>query len=112
MQGNDLVPFHFVVFSASSFRTLHHRSGLPAVSCAKCTEGSAHEHTGPAEAIRLSLRDGVTVSSALSLVTGLSCHHRPREALLLTNLAPASGRQDHTASPSAIACARQSQLSR
>jgi len=42
-----------------------------------------------------------TAYSALSLVTGLSCHHHPREVLLLANLTPASGRQDHTASPSA-----------
>jgi hypothetical protein len=32
-------------------------------------------------------------------VTGLSCHHRPRR--LPANLTPASGRQDHTTSPSA-----------
>jgi hypothetical protein len=43
----------------------------------------------------------LTVSFALSLVTGLCCHHRPQEALLLENLTPASGRQDHTTSPSA-----------
>src|SRR5450756_3085087 len=42
-----------------------------------------------------------TAYSALSLVTGLSCHHRPQEILLPANLTPASGRQDHTASPSA-----------
>ena len=43
----------------------------------------------------------LTVSFVLSLVTGLSCHHHPQEALLLKNLTPASGRQDHTTSPSA-----------
>jgi hypothetical protein len=42
----------------------------PAVSRAKCTSKCAHEHTGSAEAIRHSLRDGFTVSFALSLVTG------------------------------------------
>ncbi len=42
-----------------------------------------------------------TAYSALSPVTGLSCHRRPREVLLPANLTPASGRQDHTASPSA-----------
>src|ERR1700750_2786760 len=42
-----------------------------------------------------------TAYFALSLVTGLSCHHRPQEAELLKNLTPASGRQDHTTSPSA-----------
>ena len=43
----------------------------------------------------------LTVSFALSPVTGLVCHRRPQEALLLKNLTPASGRQDHTTSPSA-----------
>jgi hypothetical protein len=42
-----------------------------------------------------------TAYSALSPVTGLSCHRRQREVLLPANLTPASGRQDHTASPSA-----------
>ena len=66
-----------------------------------CNKKHGGRTTGSTEAFRLSLRDGVTVSSALSLVTGLSCHHHPRQLLLLANLAPASGRQDHTASPSA-----------
>src|ERR1700682_5388246 len=42
-----------------------------------------------------------TAYSALSPVTGLSCHRRPREVLLPANLTPASGCQNHTASPSA-----------
>src|ERR1700688_2749243 len=42
----------------------------------------------------------VTAYSALSPVTGLSCHRHPRKVLLFANLTPASGRQDHTASPS------------
>src|ERR1700687_3126598 len=42
-----------------------------------------------------------TAYSALSPVIGLSCHRHPREVLLPANLTPASGRQDHTASPSA-----------
>jgi hypothetical protein len=37
----------------------------------------------------------------LSPVTGLSCHRHQREVLLLANLTPASGRQDHTSLPSA-----------
>ena len=40
---------------------------------------NAHEHTGSAEAIRPSLRNGFTVSSVLSPVTGLSCHRRHAE---------------------------------
>jgi hypothetical protein len=83
----------------------------PAVSCAMCTRKCAHEHTGPAEAIRLSLRDGFTAYFALSSVTGVLatviCGR-----LLPRNLAPAPGRQDHTTSPYAISHARQSQLSR
>ena len=74
---------------------LHPRSRVP-----RKTE-NAHEHTGEAEAIRPSLRNGFTAYSALSLVTGLSCHHHQPEVLLPANLTPASGRQDHTASPSA-----------
>ena len=42
-----------------------------------------------------------TAYSALSPVTGLSCHRHPREVLLPANLTPASGYQAHTASPSA-----------
>jgi hypothetical protein len=43
----------------------------------------------------------LTVSFALSPVTGLSCHRRLRKSPS-ANLTPASGRQDHTTSPSAI----------
>jgi hypothetical protein len=46
----------------------------------------------------------LTVSSALSPVTGLVCHRRLR--VVLANLTPASGRQDHTASPSASCSVR------
>jgi hypothetical protein len=35
----------------------------PAVSCANCAKKCAHEHTGEAEAIRLSLRDGLRLTS-------------------------------------------------
>jgi hypothetical protein len=49
---------------------------------ARCTRGlacnlhkrNAHEHTGSAEAIRHSLRNGFTAYSVLSPVNGLSCH--------------------------------------
>ena len=44
----------------------------------------------------------LTVSFVLSPVTGLSCHRHPRK-LSFANLTPASGRQDHTTSPSASA---------
>jgi hypothetical protein len=39
---------------------------------------NAHEHTGSAEAIRPSLRNGFTAYFALSPVTGLSCHRHQR----------------------------------
>src|ERR1700682_1373766 len=42
----------------------------PAVSCAMCTKRCAHEHTGSAEAIRHSLRNGFTAYSVLSPVIG------------------------------------------
>jgi hypothetical protein len=44
----------------------------------------------------------LTVSFALSLMTGLCCHHRPQNEIP-QSLTPASGRQDHTTSPSASA---------
>src|SRR5947199_10876762 len=53
----------------------------PAVSCANCTKKCAHEHTGSAETLRPSLRNGFTAYIALSPVNGLSCHRRPQEAL-------------------------------
>jgi hypothetical protein len=49
----------------------------PAVSRANWTKEDAHEHTGSAEAIRPSLRNGFTAYFALSPVIGLSCHRHP-----------------------------------
>ena len=72
----------------------------PAVSCANCTKESAHEHTGSAEAIRPSLRSGFTAYFVISPVTGFLATVTSL-GLAPTNLAPASGRQDHTTSPSA-----------
>ena len=65
---------------------------------ARCTRGlvcnvrkeSAHEHTGPAEAIRLSLRDGFTVYFELSPVTGLLPPSSLR-SLLLAKLSASTG---------------------
>src|ERR1700682_4417002 len=42
----------------------------PAVSRARCAQEHAHEHTGSAESIRPSLRNGFTAYSALSPVNG------------------------------------------
>src|SRR4030081_3003182 len=51
----------------------------------------------------------LTVSFVLSPATGLSCHCRPRK-FPFANLTPASGRQDHTTSPSASALFVQQRL--
>src|SRR6266851_7820363 len=64
--------------SFASFSTLVENRGrredrvraAPAVSCAICTKECAHEHTGSAESIRPSLRNGFTAYNALSPVTG------------------------------------------
>src|SRR5580693_4875455 len=53
----------------------------------------------------------LTACFALSRVTGLSCHPRRRK-LLSADLTPASGRQDHTTSPSAAGIARQARRPR
>src|ERR1700733_5697635 len=42
----------------------------------KLHKQNAHEHTGPAEAIRLSLRNGFNGCFVLSPAIGLSCHRR------------------------------------
>src|SRR6266403_2044428 len=62
---------------------------------------NAHEHTGSAEAIRPSLRNGFTAYNALSPVSGFVA--TVIGGILPANLTPASGRQDHTTSPSASA---------
>ena len=52
----------------------------PAVSCAKVDKKNAHEHTGSAEAVRPSLRNGSTAYFVLSPVRPeLVCHRRQRD---------------------------------
>ena len=52
----------------------------PAVSCAKAANKNAHEHTGLAEAVRPSLRNGFTAYFVLSPVRPeLVCHRRQRD---------------------------------
>ena len=72
---------------ANSFAPKERAQGRPG---ARCTRGlvcnvhlkkSAHEHTGSAETLRPSLRDGFTAYFVLSPVTGLCCHRRSQEAL-------------------------------
>src|ERR1700730_4447462 len=55
----------FVVPQTGGSRECRMRAA-PAVSCAKQCEKNAHEHTGSAEAIRHSLRNGLTAYGALS----------------------------------------------
>jgi hypothetical protein len=63
----------------------------------KAHKRSHHGHTGTPSIPRAMV---LTVSFALSSVTGLSCHRRLAK-LPPRDLTPASGRQDHTTSPSA-----------
>src|SRR5258708_34386240 len=58
----------------------------PAVSCAICTEESAHEHTGSAETLRPSPRNGFTAYNVLSPVTGFLATVAPEKRLLLKEL--------------------------
>ena len=82
---------------------------MPGARCARsrvwCVESTRVSHHGRAEITRHSPRNGFTAYSALSRVTGLSCHPRLAE-LPPRNLTPASGRQDHTTSPSASGALR------
>jgi hypothetical protein len=66
------------------------------LACRKNTRVSHHGHAGNT---RHSPRNGFNGYFALSPVTGLFCHRRPQ--IESANLTPASGRQDHTTSPSA-----------
>jgi hypothetical protein len=77
---------------------LHPRSRVQGV------ERDAHEHTGSAEAVRPSLRNGFTVSFVLSSVTGFIVTVAAPK--LQHDLTPAPGRRDHTTSPSASCAVR------
>src|ERR1700730_3490182 len=87
----------------------------PAVSCANCTEKCAHEHTGSAEAIRHSLRNGFTAYAVLSSATNSSCHRRCRldgwavrlDRISHRQLDTSNGCQDHTVLPYAATRLRQ-----
>jgi hypothetical protein len=59
---------------------------------------SHHRFTGTTSGLPCAVV--LTAYSALSPATGLSCHCHPRDAKrVFTSLTPASGHQDHTASP-------------
>ena len=83
--------------------------GMPGARCARsrvwCVESTRVSHHGHTGNTRHSPRNGFTAYIALSPVTGLSCHRHPRK-LPSANLTPASGRQDHTTSPSASGALR------
>ena len=84
---------------------LHPRSRVQS-----CTRKCAHEHTGSAETLRPSPRNGFTAYNALFLVTGFLVTIASRDNP--QNLTPASGRQNHTSSPYVRTCVRLSQASR
>src|SRR5258705_755444 len=87
----------------------------PAVSCAKMRKEDAHEHTGSAEALRHSLRNGFTDYAVLSPATNSSCHRRCRleaETIRLDRsrhrqLGTSNGCRDHTVLPYAATRLRQ-----
>ncbi len=86
---------------------------------ARCTRGlvckivrrNAHEHTGSAEALRHSPRNGFTAYAALSPATNSSCHRRLRIKVCRSPVGPtrlrrlgiSNGCQDHTVLPYAPA---------
>jgi len=78
----------------------------PAVSRAIAHRERAHEHTGSAETLRPSLRNGFTAYFVLSPVNGSFA--TVISGILPANLTPAPRRQDHTTSPYASHHPRQS----
>src|SRR6478752_7428330 len=106
--------FHFVVpreteGAGNAGCTLHPRSRVQG-----CTKESAHEHTGSAEAVRHSLRNGFTAYALLSPATNSSCHRRCRleaETIRLDRishrqLGTSNGCRDHTVLPYATSVVR------
>ena len=70
--------------------------GRPGARCTrglvcKCTRECAHEHTGPAESIRPSLRNGFTAYVVIFPVSRALLPPSPLRNSFLKNLAPASG---------------------
>jgi len=61
---------HFVSPSQDRGRREDRVRAAPAVSCAVAHRGRAHEHTGSAETLRPSLRNGFTAYFVLSPVNG------------------------------------------
>jgi hypothetical protein len=85
----------------------------PAVPCAKVDKKTAHEHTGSAEAVRPSLRNGFTTYIVLSPARpGLFVTVAPKKREPLKNLTPAIGASGPHDFAVRTSRARQSQLSR
>src|SRR5260221_11664245 len=85
---------------------LHPRSRVQ-----NCTKRNAHEHTGSAETLRHSPRNGLTAYAALSPATNSSCHRHWRIKVCRSPVGPtrlrrlgiSNGCQDHTVLPYAPA---------
>ena len=73
-RGLDVVPLE-MRGAGNAGCALHPRSRVQ-----ECTKKSAHEHTGSAEAVRHSLRNGFTAYAVLSSATNSSCHRRPADS--------------------------------
>src|SRR4029078_395833 len=91
-----------------SLPSIQRAQGRPGARCTRglvCNvhEKCAHEHTGPAESIRPSLRNGFTAYSVLSPENGSFASVAPQKLLPLGVLTPAPRRQDHTPLPYASA---------
>src|SRR4029078_4393208 len=91
-----------------SLPSIQRAQGRPGARCTRglvCNvhEKCAHEHTGPAESIRPSLRNGFTAYSVLSPENGSFASVAPQKLLPPGALTPAPRRQDHTPLPYASA---------
>jgi hypothetical protein len=103
-------PEALLEFSAQRGRGERRVPAAPAASCALVVVESTRVTTSTPESPDVPARNGFTTYFVLSPVTGLFCHRRQRMCgssapgradLPSANLTPASGRQDHTTSPSA-----------
>src|SRR5712672_1402010 len=94
-----LRPLAALIARSFAFHCPSQRSGhredrvraAPAVSRAIAQNKTAHEHTGSAETLRPSPRNGFTAYVVLAWVTGFLATIAREKRLLLTNLTPASG---------------------
>jgi hypothetical protein len=80
---------------------------MPGAQCARSLACEMKKHTSVVTTVTprtpgIPYAMVLTVSSALSSVTGLVCHRRLAK-YISQSLTPASGRQDHATSPSASA---------